>query len=286
MSSRSRTPRPALSLGLSLALHALLLGAGLLLSRGTPSGARANRVEGDSSPAVRVLLFDPPPGRSRTVKPGTEELSDGDLHQVRIEPLTPPKTSGAAPSVAAPSGGTRSGTAEARQGGFGSGQGPAFFAVGFRARSVVFLVDRSLSMGPGGALRRAREELAACLRGLKDVQFQVLFYNGGTESIGRRRRLLAATPDNLEAAIRQAENVVAEGSTDHERALREGLALQPDVIFLVTDGAELTPQQVQEIQRINRRKTVVNVIDLGPPRRDETPLRQLVALSGGVHVWR
>jgi hypothetical protein len=137
-------------------------------------------------------------------------------------------------------------------------------------------------MGLSGALAVARRELLAGLDALPpEAQFGVILYNRQAESIG----LLPATEANRAAVARRVEGLRAEGGTDHLAALRRALALDPDVIFFVTDADEMTTEQVRNVALLNRGRAVIHAVELNNDgeRRDETPLKMLARQSGGTH---
>jgi hypothetical protein len=79
--------------------------------------------------------------------------------------------------------------------------------------------------------------------------------------------------------------VRAEGSTNHVAALREAMALGPEVIYLVTDADDLTVWDVRELTRINRGRVAIHTVDLGAGRRPTTEgaLQALAAANRGTY---
>ncbi len=170
-------------------------------------------------------------------------------------------------------------------GGEHSGKGPTFFQVEGRGQSVLFLIDRSSSMGPSGALRVATRELLASLQGLaREVRFQVLVYNTRTNPLlPQYPDWLGATQDNIRRVAQALADLEAAGPTDHGPALREALLRQPDVLFFLTDADDLTSEQVRRANQINRGRTVIHVIELNPFNRGkpDMPLQVLARDNGG-----
>jgi VWA domain-containing protein len=136
----------------------------------------------------------------------------------------------------------------------------AFCGVPAIGSSVVFVIDRSASMGLEGRFDRARAELTASLRRLPSTaRFQIIAYNRHAESlVGSGLR--PVTSDSIQSAIIAVERLKAEGGTDHTSALRAALALRSDVICFLTDDDELTPQQVREITRFNRAQSCIHAL--------------------------
>ena len=150
---------------------------------------------------------------------------------------------------------------------------------------VIYLLDRSLSMGPSGGLQRARQEFAAALRELPDgVQVQVLAYNHSVQpllpSASGYVQLDAANRDSLN---RQLASLTAAGRTDHRNALRRGLALAPDVLYLLTDADDLSEADIRATTWDNRHRTIIHVVELIKPvrSRQDSPLARLAAANGG-----
>jgi hypothetical protein len=172
--------------------------------------------------------------------------------------------------------------------------GTAFFGAETAAQTIVYVIDRSASMGPvagsAGGFAAALEELQASLEKLPETaRFQVILYNLVVEvlPIGGRTCLVRATQDNKREAVALAGQRAAEGRTDHLPPLLRALSLRPDVIFFLTDADDLTDEQVRRVTRINdqqnRSQTVIHAIELNPtnPGRADTPLQLLARSNHG-----
>jgi hypothetical protein len=153
------------------------------------------------------------------------------------------------------------------------------------ARTVVYVLDRSLSMGPEGALARARHELLASLTRLAPgTSFQVILYNRQCEPlrIGGKSGFLRADETTRQALARELGRIAASGNTDHFHALQKGLLLRADVLYLVTDSDDLSDQDVLTLTRQNGGRTAIHAVELSHRRADaESPLRRLTTLNGG-----
>lgn len=155
-----------------------------------------------------------------------------------------------------------------------------FFGVPAAGRSVVFVIDRSASMGLAGRLDRAVRETAASLRQLSaDVRFAVIAYDRTAEPLGRGG-LVLAKPSAIEAALVELSQLTAQGGTDHRRALRAALALGPDVIYFLTDEDELSPADVVAVTAANRGRTAIHAVCLSNPA-GRTALAELAHRNGG-----
>jgi hypothetical protein len=159
-----------------------------------------------------------------------------------------------------------------------------FFGVSVQARSVVFLVDRSLSMGLSGGLEEAKVELRACLERLPaTTRVQVLFYNRTVESVQTSGvdRLLANDDQTRQAVERLARRIRPEGGTDHLKALRAALALRCDVIVLFTDAEELTPNEVRTLTHLNNGRSAIHALEWSRAPEVNEPLQALARQNRG-----
>jgi von Willebrand factor type A domain len=115
--------------------------------------------------------------------------------------------------------------------------------------SFLFLLDRSKSMGADGlgVLSAAESELTTALKNLQaNHSFQIVAYNEGTQFLSERK-MLPATPENIQKGVKFLHDMLASGPTDHTRALLSALRTEPDIIFLFTDGDD---PYISEKQRL------------------------------------
>jgi hypothetical protein len=277
--------RLGLSLVLSLVLHGLLGLAIVVLS--SPAAARVGGPIGVDAlvldEAYGGIILDAPPTVRREAGPSaaaaaeeSEEPFTSTVGELPVVSPTPATSPGPAPgSTASSPGGSRAGTT-------GLLRPPA------TARSIVYLVDRSLSMGLSGALPVAKRELLAALDVLPaEAHFAVILYNRLAEPLSPdgHAGLLSATDANRTGIARLVQEARAEGGTDHLAALHRAISLRADVIFLVTDADELTLAQARRVAQLNRGRAVIHAVEInsdhdGP---EETPLKLLTRLTGGSH---
>jgi hypothetical protein len=265
-----------LPLAVSLALHALLGIAVLQFAPGPGAHARG------PVPVDIVALDDG--GTIILDGPSRSAAAPGSTPEESEEPWT--VTVRELPVVArvpSPQQGTQPGTAadESHSPG-GAGGGTGLLGAPAAARSVVYVIDRSLSMGLSGALPLAKRELLAGLAALPaDARFGVILYNRRAEPLSPD--LLPATEADRAAAARLVEGTRAEGGTDHLAALRRAIVMAPEVIFFVTDADEMTADQVRGVVRLNRGRSVIHAVELSDEgqRPEETPLKLLARLTGG-----
>jgi len=151
---------------------------------------------------------------------------------------------------------------------------------------VVYVIDRSVSMGPSGGLIQAKQELLASLRGMPNqTLLQIIIFNRSVEmlSLGLTTGLLPATKENKEKAAEFLTPIQPEGGTLPVPALKRALAFRPEIIFFLTDGGDWTDRQVQEVISVNRGRSVIHVVDFGGGVRDQLngPLRVLASKNQG-----
>jgi len=131
----------------------------------------------------------------------------------------------------------------------------------------VFLLDRSRSMGADGlgVLPRARAELMSALQSLDEShKFQVVAYHQNTVMVDRRD-MLVATPENARLAGDFLDHLAAFGATQHESGLYSSIALQPDVIVMLSDGGfpTLNDGQIGAILKVMRKGTTIHCVQFG-----------------------
>ncbi len=153
-------------------------------------------------------------------------------------------------------------------------------------QTVVYLVDRSLSMGLRNGLIRAGEELLLCLGELPpSSRFQVLTFNRQVEMLLSASSLtwLQPNPATLQQVRQALLSLAPSGSTHHSQALQQALTLRPHQIVLVTDSDDLTETEIAELTRRNGGQTAIHVLDLGwrGDGAGSRPLRQLAGWNRG-----
>jgi hypothetical protein len=274
-----------LALGSSLACHLLLallgyalLGSKVHMSSDSPLADALLTVPGSKL----TLSLDDPPHTSRR-KPVDYPMSGREAgFSARVDDLpatgttldpTPQQASGA-------EGVTQRGS------GLGPETGTDFFGVAARGHTVVYCIDRSISMGLNGGLGAAKRELLSSLAALPDAsRVQVLFYSGSVQAlkIHGRTELVSLSSEVRSELTRQVEAIRPEGGTNHLPALRQALALKPDVLFLVTDGDDLTQRDVDNLTRLNSGRTVIHALEWNGGDRPDAALRLLARYNRGAY---
>jgi hypothetical protein len=143
------------------------------------------------------------------------------------------------------------------------------------ARSVVLVLDRSASMGIGNKMEIARREILATLARMSPgSRFQVVVYNRQAEitKIGGQSGMALVAERNLQELWNFLSDLNPEGGNDHLRALREAIALQPDVICLISDADDLTAAEVRTITNWNRGLSCIHAVTIGAAPRESMQL--------------
>jgi hypothetical protein len=293
-----------LALAVSLALHGAL--ACVLTST---SGRAAPGLGPDAGPPVVYLVAEEPEGEPNAflvphTGPGglqpaqAAKSAAGAGAEVTVThspesivPLThqseqPPGAAAVDPALFTPAARADEGIGTGRQSNGGSTT--AFFAIGTQARSVVYVIDRSASMGPGGLLAAAVGELCASLKRLPTTtRFQIVVYHDQPELLlAGRAELVVASLDNTDRAARLLKELRAEGGTNHLRALRLALSLAPEVVYLLTDADDLSDAHRSEVTHINRGRAVIHTIELNLANRNraDMPLQVLARENRGRYL--
>lgn len=268
---------------LSLLVHAGFLVAALWLPHTAPTPKHR-------SFEIDAYLLDEEAEAPKAELPGEERSDVFRFADTGPEPVDPPEDRAPA-TLSAADGAPQPGVSPAAPAGgaaAGRAQGSSLFRPADRARAVVYIIDRSISMGLRGSLESAKGELLVSLERLPSTTlFQVLFYNREAKplTIAGCGGLLSAGEEVRHAVAAAVAEVQAEGSTNHVAALRRALALGPEVICLVTDADDLTAEQVREVTRLNRGRAAIHAVHLGAGRRPaaEAALRALAAANGGTY---
>jgi hypothetical protein len=168
--------------------------------------------------------------------------------------------------------------------GTGLGPGTQFFGAKEHAESFVYVIDRSGSMELEGSLQLAKEELVESIDRLPpDTRFAVVLYNLDPETIaGADQKLMPATLENKERTRGRLREIRPYGGTDHIAALHAAFRLAPEVVFFLTDGQRMQPDDIGRLLEMAGRSRV-HVIEFGqgPPLGSVGPIEQLAKSSGG-----
>ncbi|HVV98706.1 MAG TPA: vWA domain-containing protein, partial [Planctomycetaceae bacterium] len=136
-----------------------------------------------------------------------------------------------------------------------------FFEVKAHADTVAFVVDCSSSM-TGSRFWRARYELMQAIRRLQPGQkFYVIFFSSGPVALfpNQTPRLEDAGIVEKARTLRQLPTIQALGNTFPEASMQTAANLNPDIIYLLSDG-EFDPLSNRLMQQIEKQQTKVHTI--------------------------
>lgn len=152
----------------------------------------------------------------------------------------------------------------------GSGGGVNFFGLQSSApgvRSIVYVVDRSGSMmDTFGSVRAELRRSIGALR--RSQKFHVIFYNSLDPVENPPMKPVSAIDANKRAFYEFLETITPSGGTRPERALRQALALEPDLIYFLSDGV-FEPEVAERLKEWNRggRTKIYTIAYLDPQGR-------------------
>lgn len=207
---------------------------------------------GDADPSAQPLEFaegvSPQPSRHAPDPASTGEalakLSFGSGARVSDLPIL----------GVAPGGGVGDGDLGNAGLGAGGAAAPEFFGAGGSVRgvrSVVYVVDRSGSMVD--TFPHVRAELKRSIASLRRSQkFHVIFFNSGEPLESPPRRLVNAIEGNRRQFFAFLDTVDPSGGTHPENALQKALSLEPDLIYLLSDGINFDPNLPERLDEWNR----------------------------------
>lgn len=279
--------RFALPLGLSLVAHAALVALLCYLPQRTPT-RNPHALQPTSGHKLALSLAGPQrrrPAPPRRIDPDDWNI---DAESPRLIPVPASPIQPVGFSTPESSAGNAPGSGDGP--GIGSAPAPlgsSLLPVSARVKRIVYLLDRSISMGPGGGLDRARTELARSLRALPpDSRFQILAYNRAVVPLVRSASgLVVADTPHLAQALNALEELSATGSTDHVAALRQALALRPELLFLLTDADNLQDRDVSTLTRLNQAGSAIHVIEFtrSSVASPTGPLARLAVINQGTY---
>ena len=182
-------------------------------------------------------------------------------------------------------GGTASGVFGVPGGGGGGGPRVNFVGSSGNARRIVFLCDASGSML--SVFPAMQRQLRQSIDQLRPIQsFSVVIFSDNVRSLSQN--LIIANPDNKRRAFDFVATQSAAGGTRPSAAIQQAFAMNPELIFVLTDGFDQgDPREIlEQFRRLNRDKRVkVNTIRI---RAAEDPelvrlLRTIAEESGGTY---
>jgi hypothetical protein len=227
----------------------------------------------------------------------TESPEPQDNVAVRTDEARDAAPQTASTSAAGASQGTGQAEASPPLAAAGSPEGDSYtkvsvFGVQGTGSKFVYVFDRSASM-EGPPLAAAKRQLIESLKAIEPVhQFHIIFFNHRLRSFditAGGNRIAFGTERNKKLAANFIGGITADGGTDRFAALRQAMALRPDVIFFLTDADDpMSSSEMAEMERLySRVGAAICVIEFGrtaaPPK--ENFLTVLARQSGGQYGY-
>ena len=218
-------------------------------------GDEPENADEPASPAGSPATSSPPAAATPAAPSTTDGQGSSSSAAIRVRP---PRTA----AVIRPLEDDLSAVAAGNGSGTSSGPSSQFFQIRAKGRSFVYIVDCSSSMS-GEPFEKACQELIASIKALKSNQrfFVIFFSNDAYPQFFPRvdRRLLPANAANKQRVTRWVEGFTASGGTQPLDAIFQGLSLEPDAMYLLSDG-EFDPQIADELRQRNGGRIPVHTI--------------------------
>ncbi|MFK7961129.1 MAG: VWA domain-containing protein [Phycisphaerales bacterium] len=279
----------AIGLGLSIALHMVLLGwlAMHFRAGGGGEGPVEVSVAIEAMDGTSTDLTDLASDTVDTLGAEASELPDptsADLQAVL--PDGDLVVANGAPSPAFAGAGN---AGAAVGGGIGGGAGTSFFGIRSTGNRFAYIVDRSGSMNQDRRWTVARDELLRSIRALPaEARVHVVLFSLGSFRPPFQEDWLPARRSSVRRLEDWLSTQAPNGGTEPADAFDTVFDLKdrPDVIFFLTDGEipQGIPDQVLELNERGR-PVVINTIAFGDPS-SQVMLQRIAQESGGKYIYR
>ncbi len=273
--------------GVSMCIHLLaVLALSFILIGGQGSGVQGIRLTGtDASDDSLELLeaFEISSDSAKVQESSPPELPDAALAEIEVpvesvvQMATLDSNQAISSAVAADvgqavlAGGSgfevASGDGQSKQPG-NQGTGATFFGTQASGYRFVFVIDSSMSM-IGPRWEALRSELNRAIRSLSpDQEFFVISFDSVAHpmfnKLPPKGTFLAATTENVSKLNNWVNAIQHGGNTFPASAIGIALQLEPDAIFLLSDG-EIRDSTLYDLRRFNRRPDEEEKVKVGVP---------------------
>jgi von Willebrand factor type A domain len=161
----------------------------------------------------------------------------------------------------------------------------SFFGLRARGQFFVFVVDQSRSMIDDDRLTRAKIELLRSVFALQPPQqFEVIFYNEEATPMPGGPLPRPADLKTKNQLTSWLHLIGPDGGTDPRPAMAQALTLQPDAVFLLSDG-EFPEGTVERVAKLNLRKVPIHCVDMTGGQAGNH-LQRIARDSGGQYASR
>lgn len=179
--------------------------------------------------------------------------------------------------------GKKLGGGDEGEGGEGGPDRATFFGTTAYGNKFVFIIDKSGSM-EGTAFYRARGELLRSLKQLRDGQaFSIVFYN--TNAFPFATDLVPRDRKSYQAANYWVGRMGPGGGTDPLSSLRIAMNMNPDAIFLLTDGEFTNPDAVYDLARAQSKPVIPVHTICFTNRHGEAVLKAIAKATNGTYRY-
>ena len=181
-----------------------------------------------------------------------------------------------------------------------SPSGADFFGVQATGNRFVFLIDCSVTMSVGTKWMEAMRQLTTTIERLgEDGWFYVIFFSEESQPMfdthAPEPHCLPATPENVARLRRWLLTIKTGMSTQPARSLKFALSLDPDAIYLLSDGEydrhdpslDLLARDRRTRAEDGRRQVVVHTLcflNSNLSSRDKKKLRDMARQNGGTYA--
>jgi len=160
-----------------------------------------------------------------------------------------------------------------------------FFGSASQGRSFVFVVDNSNSMGKG-RFETALNELMRSVDGMSSAQeFYVIFFSDTGYRLFHPNpapRMVPATESNKQHLRSWLYTVQMCLQTRGEDAMKVAFSLNPDVIYILGDGA-FTDKTESILTAAHNRRTPINTVGMEVQEKGERQLKAIAKANNGTY---
>jgi Mg-chelatase subunit ChlD len=158
-----------------------------------------------------------------------------------------------------------------------------FYGIEAEGNEFVFVVDMSGSM-EGSRFRRARNELRRSIEALWPYQrYFVIFFSDGAYPMPAEE-LLPRTEKNVQATVRWLNQIRCDGPTNPLPALLQAIDMEPDAVFLLSDG-KFPMEIVVEVGQYRTGNAIpIHTISFAS-REGEPMLKAIAKATGGTYRY-
>ena len=163
------------------------------------------------------------------------------------------------------------------------GDSANFYGIDADGIDFVFVVDMSGSM-EGSRFRRAKNELRRSIQALSPTQrFFIIFFSDDAWPMPAEG-MIEASEKNLAATRRWLKYAACQGGTNPLPALIDAIHLEPDAIFLLSDG-KFDPETAAQVD-LSQPSPPVPIHTVGFASREGEPMLKAISqISGGKYRY-